>query len=434
MPFGIGLPDVLEDPLNKIPGVGSIIETDAEKRRRQRRQREWERKHPRAPKGLPEFAQRKIEADLKKPKKEREKEETPFGLTFKDLIVPGAAFEKVGGPILKKLHAPKPIATIPHQVGELGAGVLPMLGMVGKAAGHDVSNIWQRPGDIGSGDDFKDFVKLAKWTYDEVRRGHKGDQAMPPKTDSELGGLLALMLGGWGRSIEKSIPNPMDPEDVREAKNYWSEHSVQAALDLYPISAAITRPLSAASLASRIGRMNPELGRGAAIKAGVKESYRPGAARRAGLEGGISTRTHSVDIGGESVEVQGRPWSRIPIARAGQRAYDKAFLTQATMERRVGAAQQKAASEAERLVNLEAAELARPIAHVVYGRTGTFINSFGLKKDMTVAQRRRATALSYVFQMPQHLEPAAALEMVQKNLQGIVDSGVVEAIPRAARR
>jgi len=428
-----GLPSFIKDPLNQVPGLGSVIETDAEKRRRKQREQQNERLHPAMPRGLPEWAQHEY-LNRNKPKGPSPPGGGSFlhklthgTLTPKDVLMEGLAPGRAVGDVSRVLHAagaPKVVSNVPKDISDMGAGFLPAGGAVGKAFWHDLKHPL-------SGTDVGQYKRLAHWTYEDIVHG-RNPKSMP-KSDSELNTLIAAMLGGWGRSVAKAIPTPWHPSDVREAANYWSEHPVQAALDVLPVASAFSRPLSSARLISSIGRMNPELSRLGAVRAGIKESYVPGTAARAGLEGGIAPRTHTAMIGAEERTVQGRPWSRIPAMRAGQRAYDRLFLTEGAKQRRVARVEERLGAEQTRRIDLETHELARPIAKVVYGRMGKLVRTFVDREGMNAAERRRATALSYAFQMPRHMEPDAALGAVQTDLGNILDSGHFEAIPKGKR-
>lgn len=446
--MALGLPSILENPLNKIPGVGAVIETDDEKRRREQRQRDWERRHPKAPKGLHEDFQKAID-EAGKPKKKS----SLFGIplihagdvaplkTLVGGIFTGDTLPKLISDTqrpLKAIGAPTIVQRVPAQIGEMSAGFLPAAKFIGDAIWEDASHpkpIWKR--------DANDFKELAKWTYEDVMRGHDKKHALP-QTGEHLGNVVASMLGSWGRSVAKIDPVPLNPLDwndpgewghqFNESWDYVQQNPVQALLDILPIFGAIGRVGSATRLGTSIGRLNPELGGLAAAKAGIKESYRPGSAARAGLEGGIGPRVHRVQLGDVVKEVQGRPWSQNTVGRGLQRGYDRLFFTQGAKERRVAAVEERAAREAQRRTQLETTELSKPIAQAVYGRAGNLVNSFARRNNMTAAQGRRATALSYAFQMPQHMEPVAALKAVQDDLRNILERGTFEAVPKGKRK
>ena len=386
MPWGIGLPDIIEEPLNRVPGVGSLIETDAEKRRRKRR----ERQRPKTPKGA-----------------KKKDDGYDLGDLAKDLLVPGRGFEKVATPVLKKVRAPKIVRSIPKNIAEIGAGVIPAAGAVGRAGWHDL-----RHRDVPSREDMDDYLRLAKWMIAD----EKGDKRKRPKTDSEMVGLVAEMLRGWGRGIERALPDPSNPEDVKEARRTWREEPVFAALDLLPVGSAIARGAS-------VGKRVPTLGpRGA-----IRESYRPGAAAREGREGGVEPRVLRARVGDVDREVPGRPWSRNPLVREAQRATDELYaLSPKRQRQRVARAEERLAREEKRRVNLETDEMSMPFARLVYGRVGRLMGSFGLRERMTPVERRRATALAYAFQMPRHMDVDTALAAVQDDLQDIIASGKIE--------
>jgi len=388
MPFGIDLPDIKE-----LPGIDSFTTSDEEKRKRRKRKR------PTVPKTA----------------KKKKDDGGDFWSATKHFLTPGAAFEDVTSPILKKVHAPKIIRSIPKNVAQIGEGFIPATLAIGKAGWHD-RNLSLL--DTLDRKHLQDYMRLAQWTLAD----EKGDKKKRPKTDSELAGLVAEMIRGWGRGIERAIPDPTNSQDVREAARTWRDDPVFAAMDVLPFGAAVTRPIS---IGSRVGKLG--------VRGAIKESYYPGAAARAGLEGGIAPRTHAVQIGDVTREVHGRPWSRNPLMREMQRGYDNLFeLSPKLQTKRVARVEERLANEEKRRITLASQELSHPVAHLVYGRLGRALGAFGFKSGMTPLERQKATALAYAFQMPRHMDPHEALGAVQDDLRSVLESGKME-LPRGKR-
>jgi hypothetical protein len=344
-----------------------------------------------------------------------------IGDVASDLLKPGKALIKGAG-ILDRAGTPRPVSGAVRNLGELGSGIPGAAGMFGSALWHDRNESL-----IDMGSDWRDYFKLAQWTLAD----EKGDTHKRPKTDSHVAGLLADMIRSWGRGIERGIPDPTDKDDMKEAGRAWRDDPVFTALDVFPFAAAVTRPASVGRHALSIGRANEDLGRLGALRAGAKESYRPGAARRAGLEGGIGERIHSAPFGGE---IAGRPYSRTPLVRELQRMTDDLYgLSPTLMEKRVGRGKERLGREEQRRMNLAVQELSAPVARLVYGRMGRMAGAFALRETMNAAERARARLLTTAFQLDRHLinDPEAlneALNAVVADKTEILNSGKIEVV------
>ena len=375
---------------------------------------------------IPPKLKPKVKKEIERRRKLRKEEERKRPSSLVGIPIPNA---KMGLPL--GLGGPRiGLRAAIGDVKELTAAAIPVAKTVGKSAYHDALKLeGLRHGGV-SKKTLKEYHDLLKWTIAD----EKGDKRKRPKSSSELIGLLAEMTRGWGRGVERAIPDPFDPADRAEAKKAWEEDPVFTAMDVIPAAAMFTRPASIAKHAIQIERAN-DISRGRALALGTKESYRPGAARRAGLEGGIPTRTASSDVG----SAQLRPWSRTPLMRAFQRRYDALYepegraagtkmgeARQRAGRRRVARQQERLMNEEQRRTRLETEELTDPVGSFVYGRLGRAAGAFGLKKSMTAKERRTATALIYRMQMPRHLAHTDALEAVQSDLEQILRDGTME--------
>ena len=306
-----------------------------------------------------------------------------------------------------------PILTaLSGDVEEFGRGFLPAAALFGKAAWADRNKSLL---DLTDADDLHDYIELAKWTFADA----KGDKKQRPPTESELFGLIAASVRGAGRGLENGLPDPTNPEDIAEAKKAWREDPLFTALDTVPVAAVLGRGASAVRHGASIKRAN-DIGLGTAIRAGAKESYRPGSAARAGLEGGIAPRVARSAMGDEIA----RPWSRSPLFREMQRSYDQWIESKPSRaEHRVGRLRERADTEAKRAVDLEATELTRPIMKFAFSRLGRFKSAFGPRKGMTPNERARTTALFYAFEMPMDMDIGDALRAVVADKVAISKSG-----------
>lgn len=371
------------------------------------------------------------------------------------LITPGAQFAQVTKrgaghvPFLGSMLQ----SNIGH-VAELGAGLLPAAKTIGKFGYRDLRELGSPEGhDRPSLEDMSKYFDLLKYGWDSPAPGEKDKRkGKRPEAGSEIFGLVSEMAGSFGKSLERAVPNFSSGEDMHEFRKAWTDDLLLTALDVVPMIAAASRPLSAAKLASSISKAN-DISRGSAIAKGIRESYHPGSARRGKLvegppdaegrptftregqlEGGIEPRTHTADLGEGEVTIGGRPWSRIPIMRQMQRTYDSAFeKIPGAQEKRVGRAQQRLDQENKRRAILDQKELERPIGELLFGRVGRNLGAFGLKEGMSPKERRIATGLAYTTQMPRHMEPAAALEAVEADLSSIYRAGKIE-IPKGKGR
>ena len=408
MPFGIDLPDI------DLPDLNPFDDDEDEKKRKGRKKGKRPAKVPKTTR-----------------KKREEEDDDGFFDVVKHLVTPGAAFSEVAKPVAKHLRAPKAVTKNIEHIAELGAGLLPAAKTIGGIGYRDARRLSRasRRRDMPDLGDVKQYYDLLKWTLAD----EKGDKRKRPKTDSEIVGLLGELMRGWQRGIEKAVPDITDPADIKQAKKAWTDDLVFTLLDVLPVGAAVTRPLSVAKHTRNIGRAN-DIKRGKALAAGIKESYVPGSARRRGLEGGIQPRTLQATVGGVTETAGGRPWSRIPLIRELQRATDEVYGLSPTLSRkRVGRAQERLAREEKRRVDLEKTELERPVSELLYGRVGRLVASFGLKEGMSAKERRAATGLSYAFQMPKNMHPEDALKAVQDDMSEILQSGAME-VPRGRGR
>lgn len=112
----------------------------------------------------------------------------------------------------------------------------------------------------------------------------------------------------------------VDPTDTARAKKFLREDPLIAGLLAAPVVGHAVRRGSRGALEGSIRRANPDLSRREVRSVARKESKMPGRAAAHGIAGGIPERR----IVGEFGEARGRPLSRHPIGRAGQRGYDRA--------------------------------------------------------------------------------------------------------------
>lgn len=119
----------------------------------------------------------------------------------------------------------------------------------------------------------------------------------------------------------------VDPDDAAKAAAFWKENPILGALGVLPVASAVTRGASRGAIAGSVRAANPKLSAREARRIAARESRMPGRGAAHGIEGGIAPRV----LRGEAGEAVARPWSRHPIGRAGQRAFDRA--SQALEER-----------------------------------------------------------------------------------------------------
>lgn len=110
-----------------------------------------------------------------------------------------------------------------------------------------------------------------------------------------------------------------DPSLTPSAGEFWKKDYIAGALMVAPVVSAVGRRASTASLRTSMKAANPTLSKSAIARAARKESKAPGYAAAQGIKGGIKPRTLEGEVG----VAQARPWSRTPLGRAGQRAFDR---------------------------------------------------------------------------------------------------------------
>lgn len=221
------------------------------------------------------------------------------------------------------------------------------------------------------------------------------------KTPKRTTNLLLRDAEGLVRTVETMIPDPTDAEDRKRAWKFWREDPLIGFLTATPAVSTAARQASRGALEGSIGRANPALTRREVRRAARQESKLPGRAAAHGIKGGIGPRM----IEGEYGSAVGRPWSRTPIGRAGQRAYDRASKG---VEARFGPGAKWSSSK--RVMGAHARKLDKERA-----RTGGEIALLEREQAKGIGKRGRDTdhqlAMTAALEGPRGVTPRQAVEM-----------------------
>jgi hypothetical protein len=199
----------------------------------------------------------------------------------------------------------------------------------------------------------------------------------------------------------------VDPDDAARAGKFWRENPLLGALLVTPAVSAAARRGSRGAIEGSIRRANPDLPARQVRKIARRESRLPGYAGAHGVEGGIPERM----VSGEFGTARARPYSRSPIARAGQRLYDRySKMVEAT---KGSGAKWSSSQRAARMKQRESEK----------GRSRTEAEVARLERDLRGAvgrlgrDRPGGEALIAVLEAPRGLTPRQAIETKIRDLR-----------------
>lgn len=252
------------------------------------------------------------------------------------------------------------------------------------------------------------------------------DVRQPGIPFERTGRLIGRDVVGLGEAVDLVTPRPdfLQPvaeflpdflaegeqsaaEDRAEAARAFREDPLISALTLLGVVAPAFRAGSVGTLQGSIRAANPGFTRREAFRAGRLESRLPGRAAAQGIAGGIEPRI----LRGKFGEATGRPLSRDPIGRAGQRVFDRGSelieatrgpgARFATSRRAAGAS----ARQREKRRQRTAAEIARLERDVAKG-----IGRFGRNKPLQ-------SAVVAALEGPRGVTPRQAVELRLRDLR-----------------